>query len=148
MKNIFLAEDDADDRQFFEDALKEITIPTELTLSKNGLELMKNLETLTSHPPPHIIFLDINMPYKGGLECLKEIRETPKFKEIPVVIFSTSANDEVVAKTYHQGANYYVRKPTSFLLLIKAIETVLMLEMWRKPKPTQEQFLLKISDNN
>jgi len=82
MKNIFLAEDDADDRMFFEDALKEVTIPTELTLSNNGLELMSNLEALTLHPPPHVIFLDLNMPFKDGFQCLQEIRNTVNTTQI------------------------------------------------------------------
>lgn len=66
MKTIFLAEDDADDREFFEDALKRLSIPTVLTLSNDGIELMSNLEILTHHPPPHVIFLDLNMPKKDG----------------------------------------------------------------------------------
>ncbi|GAA0879662.1 response regulator [Algoriphagus jejuensis] len=145
MTNIFLADDDADDRLFFEDALKELAIPTELTLSRNGLELMSNLETLTHHPPPHVIFLDLNMPLKDGLQCLQEIRNTPKLKDIPVVIFSTTANVDTVNKTYEQGANYYICKPPSFALLVKAIERVLSLEMWQAPKTPKEKYLLAIA---
>ena len=144
MKNIFLAEDDADDRMFFEDALKEVTIPTELTLSNDGLELMSNLETLTQHPPPHVIFLDLNMPFKDGFQCLQEIRNTPKLKSIPVVIFSTTASDDAVNKTYAHGANYYICKPRSFPLLVKAIETVLTLEMWQASPTPKEKFVLVI----
>ena len=145
MKNIFLAEDDADDREFFEDALKEVTIPTELTVSNNGLELMSNLETLTQHPPPHVIFLDLNMPFKNGFQCLQEIRNTPKLKEIPIVIFSTTATDDAVNKTYEYGANYYICKPSSFPLLVKAIETILTLEMWQAPQTPKEKFVLVIA---
>jgi CheY-like chemotaxis protein len=145
MKNIFLADDDADDRMFFEDALKKVNIPTQLTLSNNGLQLMSNLQILAVHPPPDVIFLDINMPLKNGLDCLKEIRETPKLKEIPVVIFSTSKNDDIVDKTYQQGANYYICKPRSFPLLVKAIETALNLVMWQKPQPPKEKFVLAVT---
>ena len=145
LNHIFLAEDDADDRSFFEDALKEIGIPTQLTLANDGLELMRNLETLTAHPPPNVIFLDLNMPFKNGLECLKEIRETPKLKEIPVVVFSTTDNENVVDKTYQLGANYYICKPRSFRLLVKAIETILTLEMWKAPQPPKEKFVLVIA---
>ena len=145
MKNIFLAEDDADDRMFFEDALKEVMMPTELTLSNNGLELMSNLEALTLHPPPHVIFLDLNMPFKDGFQCLQEIRNTPKLKEIPVVIFSTTATDNAVNTAYEHGANYYICKPSSFPLLVKAIETVLNLEMWQAPQTTKEKFVLVIA---
>ena len=141
MKNVFLAEDDADDRMFFEDALNQLTIPTQLTLSNDGLELISNLETII----PDVIFLDLNMPLKNGFQCLEEIRNTPKLKDIPIVIFSTTANDDAVNKTYQLGANYYICKPNSFELLIKAIETVLNLEMWLKPQPPREKFLFTIA---
>lgn len=142
MKNIFLADDDADDREFFKDALKQISIPTELTLSNNGLELMSNLEVLIKHPPPHVIFLDLNMPLKDGFQCLEEIRNTPKLRGIPVVIFSTTSNDISIDKSYQQGANYYIRKPTSFQLLVKVIEKALSLEMHQTPQPPKENFAL------
>ena len=142
MKIIFLADDDADDRMFFEDALKQVTIPTHLTLANDGLELMSNLETVIEPPPPDVIFLDLNMPRKNGFQCLEEIRNTPKLKDIPIVIFSTTTNDDAVNKTYEHGANHYICKPGSFELLIKVIETVLTLEMWQKPQPSKEKFVL------
>ena len=145
MKIIFLADDDADDRKFFEDALKQVTIPTNLTLVSDGLELMSNLEIVNEPPPPDIIFLDLNMPRKNGFQCLEEIRNTPKLKDIPVVIFSTTANEEAVNKTYLHGANHYICKPASFMLLIKAVETVLTLDMWQKPQPRKEEFVLEFS---
>ena len=145
MKIIFLADDDADDRKFFEDALKQVTIPTNLTFASDGLELMSNLETVIEPPPPDIIFLDLNMPLKNGFECLEEIRNTPKLKAIPIVIFSTTANEEAVNKAYQHGANHYVCKPPSFQLLIKAVETVLTLEMWQKPQPPKEKFVLEFT---
>ncbi|MES2559197.1 MAG: response regulator [Bacteroidota bacterium] len=141
-KNIFLAEDDADDRMFFEDALKQVAITTHLTLANDGLELMSNLETVTEPPPPDVIFLDLNMPRKNGFQCLEEIRNTHKLKDIPVVIFSTTDNEDAVNRTYQQGANHYICKPRSFELLVEAIETVLTLEMWQKPQPPKEKFVL------
>jgi CheY-like chemotaxis protein len=141
MKNIFLAEDDADDRMFFQDALSQIAITTNLTLANDGLELMNNLD-LMKPPPPDVIFLDLNMPHKDGFQCLDEIRNTPKFKDIPIVIFSTTANEDAVNKAYQFGATHYICKPTSFDLLVKIIEAVLSLEMWQKPQPPKEKFVL------
>ena len=123
-KNIFLADDDMDDRSLFKDALNGIDIQTQLNISKDGEELMKNLEE-TVPPPPDIIFLDLNMPRKNGFECLKEIRENHKFEKIPVVILSTSDNAEAINTTYLLGANLFVRKPQSFGLLKRAIKMVL-----------------------
>ena len=147
MKTIFLADDDADDREFFEEALKEIDIETELTTVKDGAELMTTLvEHVTDPPPPHVIFLDLNMPRKSGIECLKEIRETPKLKNIPVVIFSTSAYPNAVETTYTLGANCYICKPNSHQLLKKTIETILLLNFWEKNQQLpKEEFLLAIS---
>ncbi|MDO7172668.1 response regulator [Mariniflexile sp. AS56] len=144
MKTIFLAEDDPDDREFFEDALKRVSIPTVLTLSNDGVELMGNLKILTQHPPPHLIFLDLNMPKMDGFQCLQEIRNTPKYKEIPIVIFSTTNSDEAVNKTYDLGANFFIRKPPSFALLIKAIEKMLTTEMWEVPNRSKEFFFITI----
>ncbi len=59
-----MADDDADDRAFFEDALKEVAIPVHVTFSINGNDLMTSLASVKSAPPPHIIFLDLNMPQK------------------------------------------------------------------------------------
>jgi CheY-like chemotaxis protein len=141
MKNIFLADDDADDRMLFGEALKELTTLTKLTLSNDGLELMSNLGTMV----PDIVFLDLNMPRKNGFQCLEEIRNTPKLKDIPIIIFSTTANNDAVNKTYLLGANYYICKPNSFRLLVKAIETVLTLEMMLKPQPPKGKFILTIT---
>src|ERR1035438_6847359 len=93
MKYIFLADDDADDCTFFEEALRDLQVQAQLTIVNDGVALMTTLdETVTEPPPPHVIFLDLNMPRKNGFECLDEIRQNPRFKEIPVVIFSTSDN--------------------------------------------------------
>ena len=141
MKNIFLADDDADDRMFFEDALRQLPIPTQLTLSNDGLELMSRLETVV----PDAIFLDLNMPRKNGFQCLEEIRNTPKLKDIPIIILSTTADDDAVNKTYLLGANYYICKPYSFELLVKSIETVLGLEILREPQPSRKKFIITIA---
>jgi CheY-like chemotaxis protein len=144
-KKIFLAEDDADDRMFFEDVLKEVSINTDLVMADDGVELMTVLEG-TVPPPPDIIFLDLNMPRKNGFECLKEIRQTDKLSKIPVIIFSTSDNAQAIDKTYSLGANYYMQKPRTFALLKKAIETVLSTELESGGKQVpKEKYLLAIA---
>ncbi len=147
MKTIILAEDDADDREFFEEALKEISIETTLTTVKDGAELMTVLdENLNEPPPPHVIFLDLNMPRKNGIECLKEIRANPKHQKIPVVIFSTSAYPDAVENSYSLGANCYIRKPNSHQLLKQTIVTVLSLKFWEHNQQLPKaDFLLSIT---
>lgn len=144
MKYIILTDDDTDDCELFQDALKEISIQTKLSILENGVELMATLEE-TVPPPPDVIFLDLNMPLKNGYEALIEIRNTPKLKNIPIVIFSTTASEDAVNKTYNQGANYYICKPSSFSLLVKVIETVLTLDIWQTPQTPREKYLLEIA---
>ena len=144
MKYIILTDDDADDCELFQDAVKELSIQTKLSILENGVALMATLEE-TVPPLPDVIFLDLNMPLKNGYEALIEIRNTPKLKGIPIVIFSTTASDDAVNNTYEHGANYYICKPSSFSLLVKVIETVLALEIWQTPQTPKEKYLLKIA---
>jgi len=137
--NIFLADDDNDDCLFFRDALEELAAETQLTIANNGAELMSLLNKTAQLP--HAIFLDLNMPRKNGFECLKEIRETPRLKDITVIIFSTSANMDSINKTYTLGANYYVRKPRTFDMLKEVIKTILSIDM--PQQQSKERFLLR-----
>src|SRR5471030_460081 len=87
--NVLLADDDTDDCIFFEKALKEILIETHLSIVHDGEELMKYL-LKNSEKLPDVLFLDISMPRKNGFECLTEIKENKKLKDIPVLMFTTS----------------------------------------------------------
>src|ERR1017187_552055 len=93
---ILFADDDADDRFFFDKALKEIPIANHLTSVNDGEQLMNYLSG-NSENIPDILFLDLSMPRKNGFECLVEIRQNEKFKDIKVIMFSTS---------YPRDANY------------------------------------------
>ncbi|MFN8345521.1 MAG: response regulator [Spirosomataceae bacterium] len=145
LKTIFLADDDADDREFFSDALEQSELQVQLTTIKDGVQLMKTLEE-TVPPPPDVIFLDLNMPRKSGFECLQEIRKTEKLKGIPVVILSTSANADLVEKTYRHGANYYICKPNSITRLKNMIEKVMTFDLRQQGKqPARETFFVSIA---
>ena len=147
MKNIFLTDDDDDDCLLFSEAIQEIFPENEarLLITNDGVKLMKALDE-TVPPPPEVIFLDLNMPRKNGFECLDEIRRDPKLKDIPVVIFSTTSNNDVVNRTYQQGANYYVCKPQSFTLLKKTIEFVLSFDVNKlKQQPLRDHFVINIA---
>lgn len=101
-KTIYLADDDADDRMLFEEALKEVTHSSKLTTAKDGEHLM---EILNDSPPgnPDVIFLDLNMPLKNGFECLKQIKASDQFKDIPVIVYSTSCQQESIQKCMTRG---------------------------------------------
>lgn len=142
MKNILSAEDDSDFTLIFEEALNELDIDSKLTVAKNGEELMDTLEE-TVPPSPSVIFLDLNMPKKDGIECLSEIRSSSKLKNIPVVIFSTSTNPKNIEKTYELGANFYLCKPNKFENLKQAILKILSLSpnIFATPPNRNEYFL-------
>ena len=110
--NILLADDDTDDCLFFKDAVEELKLPVQLTTVHDGEELMHHLLSIANLP--HAIFLDLNMPRKSGFECLAKIKSDPILKNIPVVIFSTSYDQEKANLLYDEGAHYYICKPSDF----------------------------------
>ena len=124
---VILADDDKDDQEIFHEALTEANIPVNLTRVDNGQELMNHLKDPTE-PNPDIIFLDINMPLKSGIEALTEIKTDETLKEIPIVMLSTSSHLRDVEDAFTAGANLYVQKPGSFSSLIILLKKVFMLK--------------------
>lgn len=141
---ILLADDDESDRLLFTDALSELEINLITHTVTNGMELMTYL-TEENARLPHIIFLDLNMPRKNGLDCLKEIRSNEKLKNISVAIYSTSNNEKDMEKTFLNGANIYISKPDDFNILkqflYKAITTSYL---YKKNDMNIENFLMRI----
>jgi CheY-like chemotaxis protein len=111
-KKIFLAEDDIDDIESLTDMILEISPTIKISVTKNGNELMSLLEN--EKQLPEFIFLDLNMPIKTGFACLKEIRSSEKWKDIKIVILSTSSNQEQINELYQMGADLYLQKPNSY----------------------------------
>ncbi len=97
---------------------------TNLTIVSDGEELMAYLFE-NSGRLPHVLFLDINMPRKNGFECLKEIKQNEKLKDLPVVMFSTANSKDNISILFKTGANVYVRKPSNFLELVQVINHAL-----------------------
>jgi len=122
--HILLADDDEDDRTFFKEAFEEIKLETKVTLVNDGVELMNHLKR-NGQKKPHILFLDLNMPRKNGMECLLEIRNSRNLKDIPIAIYSTSSAEEDIEETFVKGANVYIRKPNDFTELKKILEEVI-----------------------
>jgi CheY-like chemotaxis protein len=143
--HILLADDDKDDRYFFDKALKTLSIPVKLTTVEDGKKLM---DYLLKHPNklPSILFLDLNMPRKNGSECLAEIKDHPKLKQLPVIIYSTSLHDDVSDILYEKGAHYYVRK-TDLAELEKILFHVLALMIENNFKrPSKSEFIVNLVD--
>ena len=119
---ILLADDDADDRELFEEALSDIQPNATLTTAQDGEELMFILQ---NYHKPDLLFLDLNMPRKNGKECLLEITNNPALKQIPIVIFSTSVNPLDIEETFSLGALLFMRKPNSYEELRRNVQDVL-----------------------
>ena len=128
--NILLADDDMDDRFFFDKALKEIPMASQLITVNNGEQLMEHLTTHTG-PLPDILFLDLSMPRKTGFECLSEIKENEKLKGITVIMLTTSftrgldLEDNLRKTLIRMGATDYIRKPVAFDELKQIIKQAL-----------------------
>jgi len=142
--NLLLADDDMDDCTFFKEALEDLSVTASLTTVSNGVELM---HLLNSKPGdlPDLLFLDLNMPRKNGFECLSEIKLSHKLKHLPVIIFSTSLDLEVVNLLYEKGARYYIRKPAEFSKLKEVIrETLIITAQKNELQPSKDKFILQL----
>jgi CheY-like chemotaxis protein len=141
---ILLADDDADDRLFFKDAITELRVKTIVTMVNDGVELMEYLHKTGLHLPD-LIFLDLNMPRKSGMECLKEIRSNDKFKNLSIAIYSTSSMENDIEDTFVRGANVYIKKPNDFKELKNILAKVITIKwQYHTSGLNRENFLLSI----
>lgn len=128
--NVLLADDDLDDRFFFDKVLEEIPISTSLKTVNNGEQLMtylnENLQKL-----PDVLFLDLSMPRKTGFECLSEIKENIDLRHLQVIMFTTSftrgadLEENLKSTLLKMGAFDYIRKPNEYEELKKVIHQAL-----------------------
>jgi CheY-like chemotaxis protein len=141
---IVLADDDDDDRLLFTEAFYELKIKSTVDTYEDGVALMDALK----HPDaaiPNILFLDLNMPKKSGLDCLKEIRSNNKFQDMAIAIFSTSASDADIENTFINGANIYIKKPNNFKNLKKVLFDVVTINwQYHTNNLNRENFLLRL----
>ena len=142
--HILLADDDEDDRLIFKDAINEVKVKTKVTIVNDGVQLMDYLQE-TEDELPQIVFLDLNMPRKGGIECLKEIRNDPRLKDLSIAIYSTSASEQDIEDTFIKGANIYIKKPNDFNTLVKVLGEVITINwQYHTSDLNKENFLLSI----
>ena len=126
---ILMADDDPDDRILTKDALEENRLANDLHFVEDGEELMDYLHqrgkyTAENAPRPGLILLDLNMPRKDGREALAEIKAEPKFKQIPVIVLTTSKAEEDILKTYDLGVSSFITKPVTFEDLVYVTKAI------------------------
>jgi CheY-like chemotaxis protein len=143
--NILLADDDEDDRDFFKEAFQEIKVKTKVTTVNDGLQLMNYLNDPET-TLPNVVFLDLNMPLKNGMECLDEIRSNSRLRNLAVAIYSTSSSEEYIEEAFVKGANIYIKKPNDFSLLKVILEQVINMNwQYHTSGLKKETFLLNIT---
>jgi CheY-like chemotaxis protein len=127
---ILIAEDDADDRFLLQAAFEENGFTEKLEFVENGVEVLEYLHNARNSKSsgylPCFILMDLNMPKKDGREVLKELKEHPELRKIPIIVFSTTNNEQEKRRCYELGANAYITKPTSFESLMKTVASLRM----------------------
>lgn len=125
---ILMADDDREDRELTKEAFEELRIINDLRFVVDGQELMDYLNRVgkfanpEQSPTPDLILLDLNMPRKDGREALEEIKQDPSLRKIPVVVLTTSKQEEDILRSYNSGANSFVTKPITFEGLVEALK--------------------------
>ena len=128
---ILIADDDEDDRLLTRQALEEAHLSNDVRYVEDGEELMDYLRRQGPYagqdgraPRPGLILLDLNMPKKDGRECLREIKADDDLRDIPVVVLSTSREEEDIARSYQLGVNSFISKPVTFTGLVDALKVM------------------------
>ncbi len=126
---ILVADDDADDRLLIQDAFEESRLGNPVDFVEDGVDLMDYLNKRGKYENntsglPGIILLDLNMPRKDGRAALKEIKQDPHLRKIPIVILTTSKSEEDILRTYDLGVNSFITKPVTFDQLVEVARVV------------------------
>jgi len=120
---ILLVDDDEDDQCIFIDLIKDIRQEVQCFTADDGLQALEKLRELV--PAPGLIFLDLNMPFINGFECLERIRQDNRLKTIPVVIFTTSQSDSDLKKANDNGADLFLSKTADLRSLRDSLRNIL-----------------------
>jgi CheY-like chemotaxis protein len=122
---ILMADDDEEDRDLTREALARAHLTNEIRFVGDGQELLDYLRREGRYgaqgseaPTPGIILLDLNMPKKDGREALQEIKADPSLRKIPVVVLTTSRDEEDVIRSYDLGVSSFITKPVTFGSLV------------------------------
>ena len=125
-KSILVVEDNPDDEALTLRALKKNNIANEVVVARDGAEALDYLFATGPHANrdlsvmPALILLDLNLPKVEGLEVLRRLRTDPRTKLIPVVILTSSKEEQDIASGYELGCNSYVNKPVDFTQFVQA----------------------------
>ena len=125
--DILIVEDNPGDVRLTKEVLKESKIQNNISVVGDGVDALAFLRRegeYVNAPHPDLILLDLNLPRKSGREVLKEIKEDPNLKLIPVVILTTSQDEHDILKAYNLHANSYITKPVDLNQFIKVVKSI------------------------
>lgn len=126
-KIIFLVEDNKADIRLIEEAMKTSSLPHQVVNVRNGMDAMAYLRREGEYADairPDLILLDLNLPRKDGREVLAEIKADPQLKRIPVVVLTTSRNEEDISHSYELHVNCYITKSRNLTELFKIVKGI------------------------
>src|SRR5439155_8245780 len=109
---ILLVEDNPNDAELTQRALKKTNLDVGLTIARDGAEALEYL--LSNRPKPKVIFLDLKLPKIDGIEVLRRLRADDRTRAVPVVVLTSSQEERDIKECYKLGANSYVVKPVEF----------------------------------
>ena len=125
--SILIAEDNPTDVMIMREAMESAKFKIELHVVVDGVQALRFLRRMGSYkdsPRPDLILLDLNMPRKNGHEVLAEIKVDPEFKNIPVVMLTTSQAEDDLARAYANHVNCYIRKPVDFENFVEVVRGI------------------------
>ena len=120
-KFVLLAEDNQDDEILTLHAFTENKIANEIIVVRDGSEALDFFFRDTARPLPFLTLLDLNLPKVSGLEVLRRLRSTERTKLLPVVVLTTSAEEQDIVQSYSLGCNSYIRKPVDMKQFVSII---------------------------
>ncbi len=141
LRRILLAEDSARDVELTIEALGEYNLANEVIVVEDGVEVLDYLYCRGKYEgrvnrPPAVVLLDIKMPRMNGIEVLREIRASEKFRSLPVVMLTSSREERDIVESYDLGINAYVVKPVDFQEFIEAVKALgLFWAVVNEPRP-------------
>lgn len=141
LRRILLAEDSARDVELTLEALSEFNLANEVIVVEDGVEVLDYLHCRGKFEGrvsrlPAVVLLDIKMPRLNGIEVLREIRATEAFRDLPVVMLTSSREERDIVESYELGINAYVVKPVDFQEFIEAVKTLgLFWAVLNEPRP-------------
>lgn len=135
IRSVVFAEDDEDDQLYFKEVFREIDPGIHIVFVTDGIRLSQLLQ----HFLPDLLFLDLEMPYKNGLQCLVELRENPVSTDLPVVVFSSTVQPANIQTAYEMGADLFLHKSSRYSEYADSLKKIINLD-WDHPGKIRKQY--------